>query len=291
MEPMSEFTLRLRRYDPESGDAALLGRAHDRARAAPLGARGRSSRPRGASTARSGSAAPAARRSAAPAACASTASPGSPATPTSTRRSQRSRRRRDRGRADGQHAGDQGPDRRHGRRALEEDPVGHAVAARPASRCPSASTSSTARRWSTSRSRWPASSAAPASRTAWRWRSTPTSPARPRSPRPTASSATRATPSTRERLDRARRGPARPLHLHALLQVRRRLPEGRQPDGADHAPAPHRRLRPPHRGPQQRLPPRARVRQEHPPQRPAARGRPAARTPTAASSTRARCPS
>ena len=75
---------------------------------------------------------------------------------------------------------------------------------------------------------------------------------------------------------RARRGRARPLHLHALLQVRRRLPEGRQPDGSDHAPAPDRRLRLPHRGPQQRLPPRARVRQEHPPQRPAARGRPAA---------------
>ena len=42
--PPEKFTLRLRRYDPESGEAALLGRAHDRARAAPLGARGRSSR-------------------------------------------------------------------------------------------------------------------------------------------------------------------------------------------------------------------------------------------------------
>ncbi len=38
--PPEPFTLRLRRYDPESGEAALLGRAHDRARAAPLGARG-----------------------------------------------------------------------------------------------------------------------------------------------------------------------------------------------------------------------------------------------------------
>ncbi len=57
--------------------------------------------------------------------------------------------RHDRGRADGQHAGDQGPDRRHGRRPLEEDPVGDAVAARQASRCLSASTSSSARRWST----------------------------------------------------------------------------------------------------------------------------------------------
>ena len=33
-----------------------------------------------------------------------------------------------RGRADGQHAGDPGPDRRHGRGALEEDPARHAVA-------------------------------------------------------------------------------------------------------------------------------------------------------------------
>ena len=53
-----------------------------------------------------------------------------------------------------------------------------------------------ARRWSTSPRRWPASSAAPASRTAWRWRSTPASSARRRSPRPTASSATRATTSS-----------------------------------------------------------------------------------------------
>ena len=44
--PPEQFTLRLRRYDPESGDAALLGRAHGRARAAPLGARGRSCRRR-----------------------------------------------------------------------------------------------------------------------------------------------------------------------------------------------------------------------------------------------------
>ena len=52
------------------------------------------------------------------------------------------------------------------------------------------------RRWSTSPSRWPASSAGRASRTAWRWRSTPASSARPRWPRPTASSATRATTSS-----------------------------------------------------------------------------------------------
>ena len=39
---------------------------------------------------------------------------------------------------------------------------------------------------------------------------------------------------------RPRRGPAGHLRLHALLQVRRGLPQGRQPDGPDHAPAPHR---------------------------------------------------
>ena len=74
-----------------------------------------------------------------------------------------------------------------------------------------------------------------------------------------------------------RRGPARHVRLHALLQVHRGVPEGRRADEPDHAPAPRRRQRLRHQGPQQRLPPRARVRQEHRAQRPAARGRPAAR--------------
>ena len=51
------------------------------------------------------------------------------------------RRRRHHGRADGQHARDQGPDRRHGRGPLEEDPARHAVAAARRARSPSASTS------------------------------------------------------------------------------------------------------------------------------------------------------
>ena len=38
---------------------------------------------------------------------------------------------------------------------------------------------------------------------------------------------------------RPRRGPARDLRLHPLLQLHRRLPEGRRADGPDHAPAPH----------------------------------------------------
>ena len=51
------------------------------------------------------------------------------------------RRRRHHRRADGQHAGDQGPDRRHGRGPLEEDPARHAVAAAGGRRRRSASTS------------------------------------------------------------------------------------------------------------------------------------------------------
>ena len=61
-----------------------------------------------------------------------------------------------------------------------------------------------------------------------------------------------------------RRGPARHLRLHALLQVHRGLPEGRRADEPDHAPAPHRRLRPRHRRPQQRPPPREGVRHARP---------------------------
>ena len=79
-----------------------------------------------------------------------------------------------------------------------------------------------------------------------------------------------------------RRGPARHLRLHALLQVHRGLPQGRRADEPDHAPAPAAGADLPHRRPQQRRPPRARVRQEHPQVRPPARGRPAAATPTAA---------
>ena len=57
-----------------------------------------------------------------------------------------------------------------------------------------------------------------------------------------------------------RRGPARHLRLHALLQVHRGVPQGRRADEPDHAPAPPRRRRPPHQRPQQRRAPRARVR-------------------------------
>ena len=155
-----------------------------------------SCRPRRASTARSASAARARPPSAARAACASTASPAWPATRISTSAQALVAGRRHRGRADGQHARHQGPDRRHGRGPLEEDPARHAVAHQQGADPRARVHRRRASRWSTSRSRWRASSAAPASRTASRWRSTRCSSARPRWPRPTASSATRATPSS-----------------------------------------------------------------------------------------------
>ncbi len=43
---------------------------------------------------------------------------------------------------------------------------------------------------------------------------------------------------TKERLHDLGRGPARDLRLHPLLQLHRRLPQGRGADGPDHAPAP-----------------------------------------------------
>ena len=54
---------------------------------------------------------------------------------------ERAERRRDRRRADGQHAGPQGPDREHGRGPLEEGPARRAVAAARRATRPSASTS------------------------------------------------------------------------------------------------------------------------------------------------------
>ena len=143
---MAEFTLKHPPLRPESGEAAVLGgatrstsTAHRSVLEGILQAKDRAGRldrhpllvPRGdLRLLRRAHQRPARR---------------SPATPTSTRPPRRSPRRRDRGRADGQHARDQGPDRRHGRGPLEEDPARHAVAAaRQASR-PSASTSSRTR--------------------------------------------------------------------------------------------------------------------------------------------------
>ena len=70
------------------------------------------------------------------------------------------------------------------------------------------------------------------------------------------------------RADRAapegpRGGPARDVRLHALLPVRRGLPQGRRPDGPDHAPAPPRDRRLRDQGLEQRLRPREGVREHH----------------------------
>ena len=85
-----------------------------------------------------------------------------------------------------------------------------------------------------------------------------------------------------ERLQRPRPGPPGDLRLHALLQVRGGVPEGRQPDGPDHAPAADRERRPAHRRPEQRRAPRGGVHDAGQGQRPAVGGRAAARAPTAA---------
>ena len=61
---------------------------------------------------------------------------------------------------------------------------------------------------------------------------------------------------------RPRPRPARDLRLHPLLQLHRRLPQGRRADGPDHAPAPQGR-RGGDRRPQQRPQPRDRLRQDH----------------------------
>ena len=238
-KPPEQFTLRLRRYDPESGEAPYWDEhtvelePHRSVLEGMLQARDKFDGSIGI------------RCSCRQAICGSCGVRvnGEPALACHTHLDAARQRegRRDRDRADGQHAGDQGPDRRHGRGPLEEDPARHPVAARqaagPRARVPRAERA----RWSTSRRRWPASSAARASRTAWRWRSTRASSARRRSPRPTASSATRATTSSTSACYDLAAGPAGDLRLHPLLQVRRGLPEGRQPDGPDHAPAAHRR--------------------------------------------------
>ena len=251
----------IRRYDPESGEAAYWEELHDRARAATARCSTGSCRPR---TARRLDRHPLLlprrdlrllRR-----AHQRQARPGLPHAP----RQGAERRRRDGvidGRADGQHARDQGPDRRHGRGPLEEDPARHAVADPQASRSPSASTSSRTSRWSTSRSRWPASSAAPACRTACRWRSTRCSSARPRWPRPTASSATRATPSSTSACKDLAEDPHGIYDCTHCFNCIEACPKGVAPMSQIMRLRRRRRRRPRDRRPQQRPPPRGGVRQ------------------------------
>ena len=180
------------------------------------------------------------------------------------------------GRADGQHARDQGPDRRHGRGPLEEDAARHAVAA-ARGRGARARVHRAAR---VDDRRHADDGLHPVRRLRV---GLPLDGGRPALHRPRG--ARQGLPLRRRPARRPavrapqgpRRGPARDLRLHALLQLHRGVPQGRRADEPDHAPAPDRRRRPRDRRPQQRPPPRAGVRREHRAQRAAARGRPAAR--------------
>ena len=75
---------------------------------------------------------------------------------------------------------------------------------------------------------------------------------------------------------RPRRGSARPLRLHPLLQVHRGVPQGVAPMSQIMRLRAPRDRRPPHRRSQQRRAPRVGVRHARPPGRPPARGRAAA---------------
>ena len=148
------------------------------------------------------------------------------------------------GRADGQHAGHPGPDRRHGRGALEEDPPRHPVADQQGA-------GSRARVHRPPREhgrRHPDDGLHPVrgvrvglpghgGRSAVR-RAGRAGQGLPVRRRPARRAAGRA-PA------RPLRGPARALRLHPLLQLHRRLPQGRRSDEPDHAPAPRGRVRPP----------------------------------------------
>ncbi len=190
-------------------------------------------------------------------------------------------RRHDRRRADGQHARDQGPDHRHGVDALDQDPPRHPLAPPP-------------RRGARARVRGragvddrhhPVDGLHPVRRLRLLL---PLDGSRPRLHRP--GRAGQGLPLRRRPARRRDQGapprprprPARDLRLHPLLQLRRRLPEGRRADGPDHAPAPQGR-RGGDRGPQQRPQPRDGLRQDHREEGHARRGRclPRSRSPPA----------
>ena len=251
---MPEYTLRIRRFDPQSGEAALLGRAHGRACAGTQSVLDAILQIRDEKDGSIGI-----RCSCQQAICGSCGvrMNGKPGLACNTHledaaeRGPRHRLHRatataqhgHHGRADGQHARDPRPDRRHGRGPLEEDPPRHAVADQQAAG-PRARIHRPAR---VHGRRHPDDGLHPVRRLRLglpcRWRSIRCSSARPRWPRPTASSATRATPSTRSGSRTSPRIRARHLRLHPLLQLHRGLPEGRGSDEPDHAPAAHGRVR------------------------------------------------
>ena len=146
--------------------------------------------------------------------------------------------RADHGRADGQHAGDQGPGHRHGVDPLDEDPPRHPVAARRRRRRPSASTSSPPE------SMVDVTQSIACIQCGACVSSCLSMEADPDFIGPAAlAKAYRFVGDPRDGADRRaplrpRPGPARDLRLHPLLLLHRRLPEGRRADGPDHAPAP-----------------------------------------------------
>ena len=147
---------------------------------------------------------------------------------------------RDRRRADGQHAGDQGPRRRHGVDALGEVPARDAVAD---ARGPAAGARVHRARRGDGR-RHPGGRLHPVRRLRL---GLPVDGGRPRLHRPRG--ARQGLPLRRRPARRAddraplrpRQRPARDLRLHPLLRLHRGLPEGRRADEPDHAAAPPRR--------------------------------------------------
>ena len=252
---MAEYTLKIRRYDPESGEAAHWGEYE--AELPPersvldgiLQIKDRED------------ASIAIRCSCRAAICGSCGVRinGKSALACNTRigdAAERAPQRGDHGRAHGQHARAQGPDRRHGGRALEEGSARGALAAagRGAARGPGVHRG---RRGDARRD--PGDGLHPLRRVRIR---VPVAGGRSGvrgSGRVGQGLPLRGRPARRPArgaAERPGRGPARHLQLHPLLRLRGGLPQGRGPDGPDHAPAAscHRRLR--DQGLQQRLRPR-----------------------------------
>ena len=269
---MANYTLKVRRYQPESGEGALLGGVRRRPRPLALGPRrpaaGQRPRRRLALGAlflpggdlrllRDEGQRPVRPRLQDP----SRRGPGG-----CRKEGQRQPRRQRRdtsdcGRADGEHARDQGPDHRHGVDPLDQDPPCHPLASAPR-RAARARVRGRAR---VDDRHHPVDGLHPVRRLRLLLPLDGSRPRLHRPRRPGQGLPLRRRPARRRDQGappRPRPRPARDLRLHPLLQLHRRLPQGRGADGPDHAPAPQSG-RGGDRGPQQRPPPRARLRQHH----------------------------